>query len=307
MADHDDVDSFLPLPASVMHVLVALADGEKHGYAIMRDVAELSGGVVRLGSGTLYGSIKRMLDQGLIEETEERPGPGARRPASALLPPHCARTSGRRSRERAARDVGGCRDDAPTRAAAWRYRVTALYRFVLRAYPARFRHEYGDAMRQVVRDQLVHDHRSAMRILAGELIDVARTAPRMRWESPMTRVVLIVVGATAAIAAAIATGPLSLVLIAAVVVALGLLLRAGRDREVEAVLRDRRWVPWAAVAIVTLGAAVVIAQLADGELSEVWWTVMALCLLVGIATAVVALSVALIHRSDGTASPRNAR
>jgi hypothetical protein len=184
--------------------------------------------------------------------------------------------------------------------------VTALYRFVLRAYPARFRHEYGDAMRQVVRDQLVHDHRSAMRILAGELIDVARTAPRMRWESPMTRVVLILLGATAAIAAVIATGPLSLVLIAAVV-ALGLLLRAGRDREVEAVLRDRRWMPWAAVAIVTLGAAVVIAQLADGELSEVWWTVMALCLLVGIATAVVALSVALIHRSDGTASPRSAR
>jgi DNA-binding PadR family transcriptional regulator len=73
--DRDDVDSFLPLPASVMHVLVALADGEKHGYAIMRDVAELSGGAVRMGSGTLYGSIKRMLDQGLIEETEERPDP----------------------------------------------------------------------------------------------------------------------------------------------------------------------------------------------------------------------------------------
>ena len=75
MADRDDVDSFLPLPASVMHVLVALADGEKHGYAIMRDVAELSGGVVRLGSGTLYGSIKRMLAEGLIEETDERPDP----------------------------------------------------------------------------------------------------------------------------------------------------------------------------------------------------------------------------------------
>jgi DNA-binding PadR family transcriptional regulator len=71
----DDVDSFLPLPASVMHIVVALADGEKHGYAIMRDVAELSGGAVHMGSGTLYGSIKRMLDQGLIEEAEERPDP----------------------------------------------------------------------------------------------------------------------------------------------------------------------------------------------------------------------------------------
>ena len=75
MARSDDVDSFLPLPASVMHVLVALADGEKHGYAIMRDVTELSGGSVRMGSGTLYGSIKRMLDQGLIEEADERPDP----------------------------------------------------------------------------------------------------------------------------------------------------------------------------------------------------------------------------------------
>jgi DNA-binding PadR family transcriptional regulator len=70
-----DVDPFLPLPASVMHIVVALADGEKHGYAIMRDVADLSGGAVRIGSGTLYGSIKRMLDQGLIEEADERPDP----------------------------------------------------------------------------------------------------------------------------------------------------------------------------------------------------------------------------------------
>ena len=72
--DHDITD-LLPLPASVMHIVVALADGEKHGYAIMRDVEALSDGVVRMGSGTLYGSLKRMLDQGLIEETDERPDP----------------------------------------------------------------------------------------------------------------------------------------------------------------------------------------------------------------------------------------
>jgi DNA-binding PadR family transcriptional regulator len=75
MATRDEVSGFLPLPASVMHIVVALADGEKHGYAIMRDVAQVSGGVVRMGSGTLYGSIRRMVDQGLIEETEERPDP----------------------------------------------------------------------------------------------------------------------------------------------------------------------------------------------------------------------------------------
>lgn len=75
MVPSPDPESFLPLPASVMHIAVALADGEKHGYAIMRDVAELSGGSVTMGSGTLYGAIKRMLDQGLIEETDERPDP----------------------------------------------------------------------------------------------------------------------------------------------------------------------------------------------------------------------------------------
>lgn len=68
-------EAFLPLPASAMHILVALADGEKHGYAIMRDIEAIGGGTVTMGSGTLYGSIKRMLDQGLLEETEQRPDP----------------------------------------------------------------------------------------------------------------------------------------------------------------------------------------------------------------------------------------
>lgn len=71
----DDIDSYLPLPASAMHIIVALAAGERHGYAIMRDIEDLSGGSVTMGPGTLYGSIKRMIDQGLVEETVERPDP----------------------------------------------------------------------------------------------------------------------------------------------------------------------------------------------------------------------------------------
>jgi DNA-binding PadR family transcriptional regulator len=71
----DDVDSYLPLPASTMHILVALADGAKHGYAIMRDIEELHDGSVTMGPGTLYGSIKRMIERGLVEETDERPDP----------------------------------------------------------------------------------------------------------------------------------------------------------------------------------------------------------------------------------------
>src|SRR5689334_6713528 len=66
---------FLPLSAPVLHILLALADGEAQGYAIMQDVARRSEGVVKLGPGTLYGAIGRMLEDGLIEESEERPVP----------------------------------------------------------------------------------------------------------------------------------------------------------------------------------------------------------------------------------------
>jgi DNA-binding PadR family transcriptional regulator len=62
-----------PLPVSEFHILLALADGERHGYAIMQEVERRSEGTVRLGPGTLYGSIKRMLAAGLIEESDERP------------------------------------------------------------------------------------------------------------------------------------------------------------------------------------------------------------------------------------------
>ena len=63
----------MAIPLPVIHILVVLADGERHGYAIMQDVAALTDGAVRLGPGTLYGSIKRMVDDGLIQELEERP------------------------------------------------------------------------------------------------------------------------------------------------------------------------------------------------------------------------------------------
>jgi len=65
----------LPLPPAAMYILVALAEAPSHGYRIMSEVEELSGGVMRLGPGTLYGSIKRMVGQRLIEELEERPDP----------------------------------------------------------------------------------------------------------------------------------------------------------------------------------------------------------------------------------------
>ena len=59
----------------MFHIMLALADKERHGYDIMREVDERSEGKVRLGPGTLYGSIKRMLSDGLIEELDSRPDP----------------------------------------------------------------------------------------------------------------------------------------------------------------------------------------------------------------------------------------
>jgi DNA-binding PadR family transcriptional regulator len=68
-------ENMLPLTPAVFHILLALADGEKHGYAIMQEVADITNGTMKMGPGTLYGSIKRMLEMGLITETDERPDP----------------------------------------------------------------------------------------------------------------------------------------------------------------------------------------------------------------------------------------
>jgi DNA-binding PadR family transcriptional regulator len=70
-----DEAGLLPLPPATFHILVALADGEMHGYAIIQDVAARTRGDVQLSAGTLYRSIHRMLEQGLVVETRERPAP----------------------------------------------------------------------------------------------------------------------------------------------------------------------------------------------------------------------------------------
>jgi DNA-binding PadR family transcriptional regulator len=61
-----------PLPSASLHIVLALLDGEAHGYALMGRVAELSDGVVRMGPGTLYGTLNRLVADGLIEETTDR-------------------------------------------------------------------------------------------------------------------------------------------------------------------------------------------------------------------------------------------
>lgn len=68
-------ESFLPLTAATFQILLSLVDGERHGYAIMQETDERTAGDVRLGPGTLYGSLKRLLDSGIVEEGAEQVDP----------------------------------------------------------------------------------------------------------------------------------------------------------------------------------------------------------------------------------------
>lgn len=67
-----DVDALLPLPPATFHILLALSEGERHGYAIIQEVEVRTGGELRLSAGTLYRSIARMVEQGLIAEVTRR-------------------------------------------------------------------------------------------------------------------------------------------------------------------------------------------------------------------------------------------
>lgn len=70
-----DPQSLLPLPSATFHILIALAAGDRHGYGIIQDVELATNGELKLSPGTLYRSIQRMLEQGLLIETRSRPEP----------------------------------------------------------------------------------------------------------------------------------------------------------------------------------------------------------------------------------------
>ena len=70
-----DLEELLPLTPATFHILLALSGEDRHGYAIMHEVAEATDNQIRLGPGTLYGAIKKLLAEGLIEEADERPDP----------------------------------------------------------------------------------------------------------------------------------------------------------------------------------------------------------------------------------------
>ena len=70
MSESTGARSYLPLTAAVFHILLALSEGDKHGYGVIVDVRERTAGEVRLGTGTLYTAIKRLLERGLIEDCD---------------------------------------------------------------------------------------------------------------------------------------------------------------------------------------------------------------------------------------------
>lgn len=69
-----DPSHLLPLPPAAFHILVSLADTDRHGYSVMQEVADRTGGAVKLQAGTLYATLKKLLADGLIRELDERPG-----------------------------------------------------------------------------------------------------------------------------------------------------------------------------------------------------------------------------------------
>lgn len=75
MPDDQTPESLLPLPPATFHILLAVADEDRHGYAILQEVAARTAGEVRLSAGTLYRSIQRMVEQDLIGESVARPAP----------------------------------------------------------------------------------------------------------------------------------------------------------------------------------------------------------------------------------------
>ena len=140
-----------PLPPAVFHLLLALRDGEQHGYTLMHRVEELTDGTVRMGPGTLYGAIKRMLADGLIEESDERPDPALddqRRRYYRITAPGervCAAEVTRL--ETLLRNARRARPEA----GAHGMNGERTYRALLHLYPRSFRREYRVADGAAVR------------------------------------------------------------------------------------------------------------------------------------------------------------
>ena len=105
------IQSFLPLKTQWFHIMLSLAGEEQHGYGIMQEVLQRTTGKVRLWPATLYGSIKRLIEADLIEESSDPARSRARRRSPPLLPPYVAGPPCAQRRMRAAPGAGSGNSD----------------------------------------------------------------------------------------------------------------------------------------------------------------------------------------------------
>lgn len=181
----------------------------------------------------------------------------------------------------------------------------AVYKAVLYAYPSEFRHAYGDAMYQSLVDRHRHDGVGVVPLIVSEIVDAARAAPRMRWESPMNRIIILVTVATVAAAVALAASPWALIPIAAAVFATGWWMsRQGRPIQ-PTTSGSRRRLAWLVTGAACVGVAFAIPAIDGGELNGLWWTTFAFSLLGGITVMVIGLIQTLNNR--GTIAETRAR
>lgn len=172
-----------------------------------------------------------------------------------------------------------------------------LHRLVLLAYPAQFRREFGAEMAALAVDRHRDEPCSEWRILLQETVDAAQAAPRLRWESPMTRIVVIAVVGTAAIAAILVT---QLVLIPLALMGLAAWFAWGRPRRpIAPATPPRRWATWLLAGGAAIASAIAIPAIDGGELDEPWWALMVLALLAGIGMAITGALLAVKGRPAG--------
>jgi hypothetical protein len=178
-----------------------------------------------------------------------------------------------------------------------------LYRVALYAYPRQFRQTFGDEMVRIVTDRRRHEGRSEWCGLLEEAVDAARAAPRMRWESPMNRVVILAAFGTTAVAAALVA---QLALIPIAVLGLAVWFAWGRPLQpIAPAAASRRWAMWVVAGSAGIAIAIAIPAIDGGELNAFWWTVMMLTLLSGIGLAITGASLAVAGRPHRAASSRS--
>ena len=168
---------------------------------------------------------------------------------------------------------------------------------MLLAYPAAFRREYGAAMTQLMLDRRHLEGTPLLTLVLGEVLDAARTAPLMRWESPMNRIVILAVGAAIAAAVVLAAGPVALAPIAAAALGVGSWW-VRQNRPIAPARSSRRGIFWCAAGLTGIGVGILIPVIDGGELSEVRWTAMAASLLAGIGALVAGIIFAVSDRSS---------